>query len=199
MIKAIIFDFGNVILSFDNNIFLEKISKYTDNTAGQLHKLIYLSGLERKYELGLITSDEFFKATVKKCSLSISKSDFIDAYISIFKPIQTTIDLIKKLRNYKLALLSDTNELHFKYIIKQTKIFNLFDEVVVSFKVNLMKPDIRIFKKILDKLDLSADECVYIDDIKEYADAAKRIGMHGIHYTSYEKLVALLNELGICI
>lgn len=198
MIKAIIFDFGNVICTVDNNIFLEKISKFTDRTISELKELIYLSDLPQKYETGLISSDEFFNEIVEKCSLSISKHEFIKAYTDIFAPIQTIFDLIRKLKTkYKIALLSNTSEWDFKYGIKPVEVFNLFNAVSLSFKVKAMKPENKIFLDSLNKLHLKPEECVYIDDIEEYVEVANQIGIHGIHYISYEKLINSLKRLDI--
>ena len=198
MIKAIIFDFGNVICTVGNNIFLEKISKFTDKTISELKELIYLSDLPEKYEMGLLSSDEFFNEIVKKCNLSISKSEFIKAYTDIFTPIQTTFNLIRKLKTkYKVALLSNTSEWDFEYGIKPIEVFNLFDAVSLSFKVKAMKPKNKIFLDSLSKLNLKPEECVYIDDIEEYVEAANQMGIHGIHYISYEKLINSLKRLNI--
>jgi len=193
MIKAIIFDFGNVICTVDNNIFLERISKFADKTISELKELIYLSDLPQKYETGLISSDEFFNEIVRKCSLSISKHEFIKAYTGIFTPIQTTFDLIRKLKaKYKIALLSNTSEWDFKYGEKPIEIFDLFDAVSLSFNVKAMKPENKIFLDSLSKLNLKPEQCIYIDDIEEYVEAANQMGIHGIHYISYEKLIDFL-------
>ena len=199
MIKAIIFDFGNVICSFDNNIFLEKISMFTNKSIPELDKLIYrTSDLPKQYETGLITSHEFFEKMAGLCGLNITKSEFTKFYAGIFTPIQTTFGLLKRLKpNYKLGLLSNTNEWDFEYGIKPIEVFHLFDAVSLSFVVKAMKPAKKIFTDALAKLKLTPEECVYIDDIKKYAEVANQIGIHGIHYTSYDALVASLEKLGI--
>ena len=199
MIKAIIFDFGNVICHFDNNIFLEKISSFTDKTASELNDLIYNStDLSGQYETGLISSDKFFNEITRRCGLTMSKTEFIKAYTDIFTPIQTTINLIRRLKGiYKIALLSNTNKWDFEHIIKTCEVYNLFDAVSLSFKVKAMKPDNRIFLDSISKLRLKPEECVYIDDIESYAEAANQIGINGIHYVSYEYLISSLKELSI--
>lgn len=52
---------------------------------------------------------------------------------------------------------------------------------------------------MLEKVNLSPDECIFIDDKKEYADAASKVGMHGLKFNSYEKLISDLNSLGVNI
>jgi putative hydrolase of the HAD superfamily len=197
MIKAIIFDYGNILSSVDNNRFLEEISRATGKTGAEMDRLIgNSSDYLRKYETGLITSDQFFERVVKQRGLNLDKKAFIKLFTGRFTPISETHELIRKLKpGYKLGLLSNTNEWDYEYEIKKCDVFSLFDSVTVSFKVGAMKPDRKIYLDALDKLGVLADESVYIDDISEYADAASAIGINGIHYTSHEDLVRYLRSL----
>jgi putative hydrolase of the HAD superfamily len=198
MIKAIIFDYGNVISVLDNNLFLKKIAGCSEKTVSELHELIYVqSDLPGQYETGLITSNEFFTLTKKLCGLSISQTDFIGAFTGIFTPIQSTLALIERLKpDYRLGLLSNTNEWDFKYEIEKIRVFDLFDTVTVSYRVKAMKPEREIYYDALNKLGLKPEECIYIDDIKEYSDAASSIGIRGIHYIDHNSLLESLASLG---
>jgi putative hydrolase of the HAD superfamily len=199
LIKAIIFDFGNVICSLDNTVFLRRISGYTEKPVPELAGLIYgKSDLPRLYETGLIDSDRFFAGVVELCKLHIGKEEFIRAYTDIFTPIPATFELIGQLKaGYKLALLSNTSEWDFEYGIKPIEIFDLFDTVTLSYEVKVMKPERRIYMDVLRKLKCAPRECVYIDDIEANAAAAREIGIHGFCYISPEQLAADLKSLGI--
>ncbi|MCK5040628.1 MAG: HAD family phosphatase [Candidatus Aenigmarchaeota archaeon] len=199
MIKAIIFDFGGVVEKFDNDIFLEKISKFSDKGVEELNELIYVSSdLPRKYEMGLISSGEFFRKISEMCNLSLSKQEFIEAYTDIFCPIQTTHRLIKKLKNkYKISLLSNTSHWDFEHGIKKSEVFSLFDFMTLSFEVGARKPEEKIYLDALDKLKLKPQECVFIDDVVEYVEGANKTGINGIHYTSYDKLLDCLKKLDV--
>lgn len=199
MIKAIIFDYGNVIETVDRNMFLKGLAgKHTDKTVHQLDELIYGSELLLNYEKGLLTSEEMFKKVVRMCGLSISKQEFEKVFTSICKPIPSTIRLIRKLKkNYKIGILSNTNELCFKNIIMVSEIFPLFDAVTVSYKLKSMKPEKIIFNDIINKLKLAPQECVFIDDMAEYAEAACKSGIKGIHYTTHKRLIEKLKKYGI--
>lgn len=200
MIKAIIFDYGNIISSVDNNRFLEELSRATGKTGAELDQLIRSSSDElRKYEAGIITSDQFFERVVKQRGLDLNKKAFVKLFTGRLTPIAETHELIRKLKKrYKLGLLSNTNEWDYEYEIKQCGVFSLFDSVTVSFKVGALKPDRKIYLDALDKLGVWPDESVYIDDIREYADAAGALGIKCIHYTSHEDLVRYLRGLN-CI
>ncbi len=197
--KAIIFDFGNVVCEFDNNIFLRKISEFTNKSTSELNQLIYLpSDLQRRYEAGLVSSDQFFNEVSKRCNLSMSRSEFIKAYTDIFTPIETSFELIKNLKSqYKLALLSNTSEWDFEFGIRPVEVFDLFDAVSLSFEVGASKPDKKIFYDCLRKLSVEPEECIYVDDVEEYVRAAQRIGIHAIHYTSHANLSHSLRKLNV--
>lgn len=199
MIKAIIFDFGNVICSFDNQLFLNKLSQYTSKSVDELYNLIYVqSDLPQQYESGKLASAEFFKSISQLSGASLDQELFMEIYTDKFKPINSTFELIKKLKkHYKLALLSNTSEGDFVRRIQTMEIFPLFDVVSTSFEVGAMKPNEKIYFDCIKKLDLEPEECIYIDDIKEYALKANELGMKGIHYTSPDQLIQQLVALQI--
>ncbi|MHC4068205.1 MAG: HAD family hydrolase [Planctomycetota bacterium] len=200
MINAVVFDFGNVICRFDNNLFLERISDFTDKSVEQVRGLIYEeSDLPSRHETGLMSGEDFYEEVVKLCGLKdISMEGFRAAFTDIFTPIKTTFELIRRLKpNYKLGLLSNTSQWDFEYGIKVIDVFDLFDSVSVSCEVGVMKPDERIFNDALGKLGLVAEECVYIDDLEEFVEAVRAMGFYGVQYVGYEYLVRSLGELKI--
>jgi len=198
-IKAFIFDFGNVICKFDKTIFLKKISPYCDKSAGELEKLIYRdTDICIKFETGRITGRQFYRKIVEMCGLSISETDFIDAHTNIFTPISETFELIKRLKPaYKLGLLSNTGVWDFERGIKPIEIFSLFDAVTASFEVGVMKPGKEIFEDMTKKIKLAPQNCIYIDDIKQFTDAGRLLGFNAIHYQGHDNLLNQLREMKI--
>lgn len=199
MIKAVIFDFGNVLCSFSVSTFFEKLSRQSTCTVKELFALMpEISRLAIAYETGLMTSDEFFSQITELARVSISREGFIQAYTTIFTPIDTTFELIRSLKpRFRLGLLSNTNEWHFQYSIQPVEVFPLFDAVTLSYEVKAMKPSEAIYRDMLRKLDVDAGACAYIDDIQENVDAAQRLGMHAMLYTSHAALLHDLGHLGV--
>jgi HAD superfamily hydrolase (TIGR01509 family) len=199
VIRAIIFDFGNVICRFDMRLFIQQISRLTAVPISTLQDIVQQSfELGREYETGLITSEEFYRKVSNRYALPLSKERFVQAFTDIFTPIPSTSELIRKLKPlYKLGLLSNTNEWHFEHAIKKVDVFPLFDAITLSFEVKAMKPAERMYRDLLGKLRVSPDECVYIDDVKEYVQVAGRLGMFSIHYTTPEALRVELQRLDV--
>ena len=199
MIRAVVFDFGNVICKFDNKIILRRISEHTGKSMGELEETVYrASGLISDYERGMVSSDDFFNQLAAMCGLRLSKEEFIRSYTDKFTPIPETYELIRSLkRKYKLGLLSNTSAWDFEYGIRTTGVFPMFDAVTVSFQVHALKPEKDIYLDVLSKLDVKPHECVYIDDIQKYVEAARGLGMYAAQYRSPLELVESLKDLDI--
>ena len=200
-IKGIIFDFGRVICDFDLGIFLRKAALYSGKSQAELDALMP-STMEfaTAYETGLISSEEFFAQVSEKVALRMPVEEFVRAYTEIFTPIETTFDLIRRLKSgYRLGLLSNTSVLHFEKGIRPVSIFPLFDAVSLSYEVRSMKPDRIIYDDAIRKMGLPPGSCVYIDDIAENVAAGAALGLRAIRYTTYDALVSDLRRLGVTV
>ena len=197
-IKGIIFDFGGVIHSFDFGMFFRNLDRRTDRTLGEMSSLVAGSGLPRRYELGEVSSREFYHGIANLCGLRATEEEFVRAFVAIFTPIEPTIGLIRFLsRSYRLGLLSNTNEWHFEHHIRNVEVFPLFDAVTLSYQVKTMKPAEAIYLDMLEKIGFLPEECVFVDDLEENVAAARRLNLHAIRYTGHEHLVSSLAELGV--
>lgn len=208
MVEAVIFDFGNVIAQFNNQPFIQYLAGYTNETAVELTRRIYTESgisLPKHYETGLITSSEFFEQIKKLTDADISEETFSEIYTQDkFWPIPSTIGIIRDLKknNYKVGLLSNTSEwdyeLGFKPIFRRAGIE--FDSESLSFKVGAMKPDEKIYRHALESLALNPKQCLYIDDIEKYVEAAEKLGIKGVHYVcGKDNLESQLREKGVKI
>jgi len=201
-IEAVIFDFGNVICSFDNDIFLRRIAARAQRSPAEIREIVYgqQSDLMREFETGGVSPDEFFARMGRECGVVMARADLVRAFTDIFTPIEATFDLIRRLKpRYRLGLLSNTSQWDYEYGIRPVEVFDLFDAVSLSFEVGAMKPDRRIYEDMLGKLDLPPGACVYVDDIERYVAAARDLGMTGIHYTGHAALLAGLAEARVTV
>ncbi len=197
-IRGVVFDFGGVIHSFNFGLFFRRLGSRTEKTFGQMASLVAGSDLPRRYECGEISSGEFYREMAGLCGLRVTEEEFVSAFVGIFTPIAPTVSLIRALsRSYRLGLLSNTNEWHFERHIRAVEIFPLFDAVTLSYQVKTMKPSEGIYMDMLQKIDLSPEECVFVDDLEENVAGARRVKIHAIRYTGHEDLVSSLAALGV--
>jgi putative hydrolase of the HAD superfamily len=158
-----------------------------------------VSRLAIAYETGQLTSDQFFEQLTEMAGIRISRQEFIDSYTAIFTRIDSTATLIRQLKpHYRLGLLSNTNEWHYEHNIKTVDVFPLFDAVSLSFEVCAMKPAPAIYEDMLRKIGSEANACLYIDDIPEYVEAAKQLGMHAIQHTGHDALIRIFVRI-LCV
>ena len=101
----------------------------------------------------------------------------------------------KQLRkNYKLGFISNTITPHEK-INRKRGLFDLFDVVVLSHKIGMTKDDKRIFLMTAKKLNVEPKECIFIDDVKDFVNTAKSVGMEGIQFRNSRQLESELKKL----
>ncbi|MGB2960568.1 MAG: HAD family phosphatase [Bacteroidota bacterium] len=199
MIEVVIFDFGNVLCTFDVDIFVQDIARRAGTPPDHLVlALKRATPLVVQYETGLISTDQFFEQISHHAGITLSRTDFRDAYCSIFDPIPETLKLVKRLEpRYRLGLLSNTNQWHYACAIQPVEVFPLFEAVSLSFEVKAMKPAEPMYHDMLAKLQVPAERCVYIDDVRDNVETGLGIGMRAIHYTSHEALCSSLEECGV--
>ena len=114
MIRGVIFDFGNVICSFDVEIFLGKLHEWSGIDVETFRERIYGSGLHSRYERGDISSEEVLPRDFPSDRRRLSAEDSRNGFTDIFTPLESTHGLIRALKGkYRLGLLSNTNEWHF--------------------------------------------------------------------------------------
>ncbi|MGG7176871.1 HAD family hydrolase [Clostridium paraputrificum] len=190
MIKNIIFDLGRVVLDFEPKKYL--MDKIKDEVkVNKLMKVIFAGEEWIRLDEGTITEDE---AIERICAGNIELEKEIrmvfDNWYPMLTPIESTIEVINelKIKGYKLYFLSNFHEKAFKYVNEEYPVFKLFDGGIASYKEKLMKPNPEVYKLILEKYNLKAEECVFIDDVRENVEIAEKFGIKGINLTDQRTL-----------
>ena len=202
MIKLFVFDLGNVILPFEHHQIADKLyetSLVKDRcTPDGISRFLFdfERGLINDYETGRMPTHEFFKKLKQKYKLELELDEFKDIWNDIFDedPAVSQIILYLKSRGYPIFLLSNTNELHFSYIMERFPIIHHFDEWILSFEVGTKKPHGRIYDIIFEKRALERHEVFYIDDVPEYVRAAAGYGIPGIVFREASDIWRVINE-----
>jgi HAD superfamily hydrolase (TIGR01509 family) len=101
--------------------------------------------------------------------------------------------------NYKTALLSNINILHYEYLKKNFPVFGAFDQIFLSFQMGLIKPDKEIYNRTIQELGVSPQEVFYTDDRPELVQSAKSLGLQGCVFTNFEQLTVELKASGIIL
>ena len=191
MIKNVIFDLGNVVYNYQPLDDLIK-SGYSKEKAVYLLNSIFGNPLWKELDRGQYTVME---GADKFCEMYPDIADDIRKILTfewldkLMYIMQSTVEFVYdvKRRGYKIYVLSNFGLDSFDFIQKRdTAFFNEFDGIVVSSHEKLIKPDPRIYKRLLERYTLIPEECFFIDDTPENIEAAKMLGMNGTVFTNIE-------------
>ncbi len=193
-IEGVISDMGNVLLNFDSIRIAKGFAKYSPYSARKIYKIIFTDGLDLKYHKGLETNREFYKKVEKNIKIDIPFNKFKEIWRKLFfltgenKKVMKLLKKVKEKNNIKLAILSNNNKIHFEEGLANKFIdFKAFKTVVLSYKIKSIKPEKRIYLTAVKRLKLKPEECIYIDDIKDFVKVANKLGLKGIYYNAQEK------------
>jgi putative hydrolase of the HAD superfamily len=202
-IKIIVFDLGNVIFKFDLLKFIRAyISKIPEHKIKDFDELIpAYSEFAYSYERGDISSFDFYDILAKKTSYAGSYKEFIIQWNNIFEPMPEMIELITSLaNNYRLAILSNTNELHFDFLKERySYVFTFFNDIFLSYKMRLRKPEYAIFQQVIQYYDVLPYEIFFTDDMEENIESAKISGLTAHLFTGIFELTRQLRSQKIQI
>ena len=181
MIRAVVFDIGNVILRFDFGIAMKRLQHQCDPISGEI--TARLAALQTSYESGQITRPEFQRRATEAVRFTGEEREFVEAWEEIFTENLPMSGLIRALRpKYPLYLLSNTSDLHVDYMWRTYPIFQLFTDAVYSYRVKCFKPDRAIFEVAVRQFGINPVETVYIDDLEKNVAAARDVGFQAFQY-----------------
>ena len=193
MIKNFVFDMGNVLMDFSPDYIL---SRYTDDldTIKELKRVIFTSPLWGMLDNGDISFEEASEKISKESPdhLRDMVEDIFSTWQNHKVPRLDMLELVKELKSkgYGVYLCSNAAARFYTYKDKY-EVFNYFDDLVISADINISKPDVRIYEYLLEKNELNAEECLFVDDIMANVMASQKVGMFGYHYNGN---VALFRE-----
>ncbi len=199
-ITTIFFDIGNVLMGFEYARIWQCFATASPYVADDIRQRIQSQDLLFRHEIGDISSEDLYQQVRNLLDLdsSVSFGQFCRFWGEIFWPQDAVIRLAEALiQQYQVILLSNTNDIHWNYLIQEFPFFNRVDDAVLSFRVNAMKPDPKIYAEALQRANAPADQCVFIDDIFVNIQAAEALGIHGIQCRSAEQVEQELRHLGV--
>lgn len=190
MIKAILFDLGNVIVPFDFKRAYAKIGPLCNYPVTEISPRLRSTDLVQRFESGRIAAEPFVRELCKLLGLKMSYGEFCDLSTSVF--FEDTLvpeSLIAGLRGrYRLLVLSNTNPIHFSMLKAQYPVLKHFDDFVLSYQVGALKPDAEIYREAIQRAGCRPEECFFIDDLAVNVDAARDNGMDAVQFLSAKQL-----------
>jgi putative hydrolase of the HAD superfamily len=201
MIKALIFDLGNVLIFFDWKIAERRLNEIQEGLGTLTTKFLKENNsIIKNLEKGKLTEDEFLNMIKSHLNSKIDKITIAKIFSEIFWENSELTKLLPELRkNYKLFLLSNTNIIHRKFGWDHYNFLKNFDKLFLSYEVGFAKPEEEIYQLVIHSIDLNPSEVLYIDDIEEYVNAAKNLGWNAVQFKSNEKLIEDLKGFNVIL
>jgi len=198
-IKAIVFDFGGVLLNWDPRNLYRRHFSNSQEMENFLYEIDFYSwnaeqDKGRSFEEGVAQLSAQFPHYAKLIS-----SYYEHWEESLDGPITDTIELLHLLKknNYALYGLSNWSAETYPIVRKKFSFFDFFDDIIISGDVKMNKPDPSIFNLFLYRTGYNASECIFIDDSPPNIDTARDLGFTAIHFTTPQKLRDILEQIGI--
>jgi putative hydrolase of the HAD superfamily len=200
MHKAIIFDLGRVLVHFDFQRGYRALEGLCSYPAAEIPGRIFPTGLVQRFETGLTEPRDFYAQFSEQLGLTVDYARFCEIWSSIFTEALLPESLLEWLAaRYRLVLLSNTNPIHFEMIRATFPHLRHFHHLVLSYEVKAMKPQPEIFRAAIDAALCRPEECFFTDDIPEYVEAARRMGIDAVQFESREQIERELRARGIAV
>lgn len=203
MIKNIIFDLGNVIINYNQKKIINNFTEKEEEIK-YIYDEIFHAPEWTLMDLGDITNDEAIEIINKRNEFKYEKltQEFLHEWHKKQPINRDIVEIAKILKNngYNLFVLSNMANQTYEYF-KNDEFFSLCTGIVISAHEHVKKPDEKVYRLLLNRYNLNAEECLFIDDDdsgKNY-ETANKIGIKGrrIMPNQVEDVKKLLLEFNV--
>jgi putative hydrolase of the HAD superfamily len=197
--SVIVFDLGNVLIPVDPEQTVRRLNERQAGLGDLVKRLIVENPeWQKNLEVGAWSKERFLEEIVPRLDGALTGEEVCEYYSEIFELNDDVIALLPKLKkNYSVFLLSNTNEIHQKYGWEKYDFIKRFDEVILSNEAGSAKPDAAIYREAEKRSGKPSAEHLFIDDLIENVEGAKRVGWDAILFRGYDDLTAEFRARGV--
>jgi putative hydrolase of the HAD superfamily len=197
-IKLVAFDLGNVLCTVDETTASKKLSELSDKPWEDVHEIVFSPIRKLQFESGEMSFDEHAVQAISNLGIDMPLNEFTDLYDSVLIPSESMFPLIERIADtYRLALVSNTSEPHWKSAERFLPFSSSLDPIIVSYEVGVMKPEPAFYDALLERSGVPTANILFVDDLVANIEGAEAAGMIGHQFTSKRNLEIALAELGI--
>jgi HAD superfamily hydrolase (TIGR01509 family) len=196
-IKALIFDFGGVLVRMVDDRPRLMLAEQLQIPLSHLDDLIFFSDSARRASRGEIKVGQHWMAVGDALGIpSEEMPGFLEQYWSADDVNWELLDFIKSLRpRYKIGLLSNAWDDLRQTMHERWNMDILFDDLIISAEVGIVKPDPRIYRLAVERLGVRPEESVFVDDMLINVEAARQQGLAAIQFLDTPQTLADLRAL----
>ena len=189
--KAIIFDLGKVIFDLSFEQTFEHWAKTSKKPIKDIRARYMFDETYENFERGDISEEQFRSETKEKLGLTMSDVQFDEGWNNLYKPVYEGIETyLKELKTkFKIVALTNTNVIHHRvWSEKYESTLSLFEEVFCSHLLKCRKPEKEAYQHVLNRINSSSNEVIFLDDNLDNIEGAKKIGIKAILVENQEKM-----------
>lgn len=194
-VNTFIFDMGNVLIDYDPFRIIEQIVGDCESSTEIMNATVF-SPLWIELDKGAISYEEAVKNMIQQvpqCQEQIQA--VMEHWDKTLVPIPGMLELVSQLREqgYGLHLLSNASVRFYKYA-DRFPVMKLMDSINISASMRLIKPDSKIYQRVLEEQGLRPEACLFVDDRKDNVLGAKACGIYGYQFSTPEAFSKFLRQ-----
>ena len=193
----IVFDLGGVVFNWQPDAIIRSIFEDTD-TQNLVRKKIFDHSDWVELDRGGIGLEQAIDRGAARTGLPAEDIErLLGAVPRFLTPIEETVELIHELSSTRnrLFVLSNMHLASIAYLEQRHTFWDVFDGIVISSRIKMVKPEIQIYEHLLNRYQLKPGDTVFIDDLQENLAAASSIGIQAIRFTNSAKCRCALANL----
>jgi putative hydrolase of the HAD superfamily len=196
----VVFDLGGVLLTWKPDQIIKRIFKDREGQKIIMDKFF----CHRDWidlDRGILDREKAIERAAVRTHLDASKiKKLMELVPYSLIPIPDTLELIRSVKKNgnRVFVLSNMHIDSINFIEKKYPIWDIFDGMIISSRIQMVKPELEIYQHLLDKFDLVIDKTIFIDDVYENLEAASKLGMRIIRFENTCQCEKELKALG-CI
>jgi len=200
MVKHIVFDLGGVLVDWDPRYLYRKIFETEQEIEYFLTNICDPDWNELQdagRDLAVGTSERIAKFPTFKSEIEAFYGRWIEMLGGPNQPVVDLLGMLVAQGDYNLFSITNWSHQTFPIARKLYSFLSCFQDIVISGVEKVKKPDPKIYQILLDRQQIQASECLFIDDNLRNIEAARQMGMAAIQYKGYEKLMLEMKNFGV--
>ncbi|MCJ8277412.1 MAG: HAD-IA family hydrolase [Bdellovibrionales bacterium] len=193
--KLVIFDLGNVLINIHFDQCFRAWSKKSGLEVSKISSWFSEDEMYQKHERGQITGHDYFEYVNQSLNMGLSYEDFLEGWNSIFGvAIKETAEFIEAYSSkIQMCALTNSNKLHRDaWTELYRKELSRMDKVFCSSLIQTRKPEPYSYNHVLNEMNITASEAIFLDDKLENIEAARELGINSILFDNSVRAISSL-------
>lgn len=195
-IRAVFFDFGGVLMRTEFQAPRQHLAERFRLDYDDIDKIVFGSESARRASVGEITEEAHWVEVLKRLKRPASEiKSFSDEFFGGDILDHNLVEYIRSLRGKVHTGLISNAWGGLREFITKEKIIDIFETVIISAEVGVVKPEAKIYDIALEQAKVRAKETVFVDDMKANIEACEKVGMKGILFKDPQETMDQLNRI----